>query len=154
MCQVHSASATDEQRCLPRGDRPLFSSSRFAADGLGTAVGRRVKTLETRSGVCARDRHMCLGSGNANCKVHLAIGSTGARGGVRGVTLQSGVGRNVKRFRGWLVFKAHRLVYYSTLGLRVIKKKTNLRSSTAARASAAVSAAFTAAALCGERVLY
>jgi len=31
--------------------------------------------------------------------------------------------RNVKRFRGGLVFKAHRRVYHSTLGLRVIKKK-------------------------------
>jgi len=30
--------------------------------------------------------------------------------------------RNVKRFRGGLVFKAHRLVYHSTLGLRLIKK--------------------------------
>ena len=30
--------------------------------------------------------------------------------------------RNVQRFRGGLVFKAHRLVYHSTLGLRVIKK--------------------------------
>ena len=33
------------------------------------------------------------------------------------------LGKNVKRFRGGLVFKAHRLVYHSTLGLRVIKKK-------------------------------
>jgi len=32
-------------------------------------------------------------------------------------------GRNVQRFRGGLVFKAHRLVYPSTLGLGVIKKK-------------------------------
>ena len=31
--------------------------------------------------------------------------------------------RNVQRFRGGLVFKAHRLVYHSTLGLRVMKKK-------------------------------
>ena len=31
--------------------------------------------------------------------------------------------RNVKRFRGELVFKAHRLFYHSALGLRVIKKK-------------------------------
>ena len=31
--------------------------------------------------------------------------------------------RNVKRFRGGLVFKAHRLLYHSTLGWRVIKKK-------------------------------
>ena len=31
--------------------------------------------------------------------------------------------RNVKRFRGGFVFKAHRLVYHSTLAWRVIKKK-------------------------------
>ena len=31
--------------------------------------------------------------------------------------------RNVKRFRRGLVFKAHRRVYHSTLGLRVIEKK-------------------------------
>ena len=31
--------------------------------------------------------------------------------------------RNVQRFRGWLVFEAHRLLYHSTLGLRVIKKR-------------------------------
>ena len=32
------------------------------------------------------------------------------------------LGRNVKRFQGGLVFKAHRLVYHSTLVWRVIKK--------------------------------
>ena len=31
--------------------------------------------------------------------------------------------RNVKRFRGGLVFKARRLLYHSTLGWRVIKKE-------------------------------
>jgi len=31
--------------------------------------------------------------------------------------------RNVQRFRGGLVFKAHILLYHSTLGLRVKKKK-------------------------------
>ena len=31
--------------------------------------------------------------------------------------------RNVQRFQGVLVFKAHRLLYHSTLGLTVIKKK-------------------------------
>jgi len=31
--------------------------------------------------------------------------------------------RNVQRFRGRLVFKAHALLHHSTLGLRVIKKK-------------------------------
>jgi len=30
--------------------------------------------------------------------------------------------RNMQRFGGGLVFKAHRLLYHSTLGLRVIKK--------------------------------
>ena len=30
--------------------------------------------------------------------------------------------RKVVRFRGGLVFKAHRLLYHSTLGLRKIKK--------------------------------
>ena len=30
---------------------------------------------------------------------------------------------NMQRFRGGLVSKDHRLVYHSTLGLRVIKKK-------------------------------
>ena len=34
--------------------------------------------------------------------------------------------RNVKRFRGGLVFKAHRLLYHSTLGSRVIKEKKNV----------------------------
>ena len=31
--------------------------------------------------------------------------------------------RNVKRFRGGLVYKAHRLLYHPTLGLRGIKKR-------------------------------
>jgi len=33
----------------------------------------------------------------------------------------------VQRFRGGLVFKDHRLLYHSTLGLRVIKKKKKKR---------------------------
>ena len=33
------------------------------------------------------------------------------------------LGRNVQRSRGGLVCKAHRLVYHSTLGLTVIKRK-------------------------------
>ena len=32
----------------------------------------------------------------------------------------------MKRFRGGLVFKAHRLLYHSTLGLRVLKKKREI----------------------------
>jgi len=41
--------------------------------------------------------------------------------------------RNVKRFRGGLVFKAYRRVYHSTLGWRVIKKKMDYASPLAAR---------------------
>jgi len=37
--------------------------------------------------------------------------------------IRGGRNSNVKRFRGGHVFKAHRLVYHSTLGLIVIKKK-------------------------------
>ena len=33
----------------------------------------------------------------------------------------------MKRFRGGIVFKAHRLLYHSTLGLRVIKKKKKIK---------------------------
>jgi len=35
--------------------------------------------------------------------------------------------RNVQRFRGGLVFKVLILLYHSTLGLRVIKKKKSTR---------------------------
>ena len=37
--------------------------------------------------------------------------------------MQGDLHRNVKRFRGGLVFKAHTLLYRSTPGLRVVKKK-------------------------------
>ena len=40
---------------------------------------------------------------------------------------------NHLRFRGGLVFKAHRLLYHSTLGLRVIKKKKKNRLIAATR---------------------
>ena len=52
----------------------------------------------------------------------LARHDMGQRGGLGGLEEQL-LRRNVKRFRGGLVFKAHRLLYHSTLGLRVIKKK-------------------------------
>ena len=35
--------------------------------------------------------------------------------------------RNVQRFRSGLVFKVHRLLYHTTLGLRVTKKKQSGR---------------------------
>ena len=34
--------------------------------------------------------------------------------------------RNVNRLRGGLVFKDHRLLYHSTLSLRVMKRKTEI----------------------------
>ena len=33
----------------------------------------------------------------------------------------------MQQFRGWLAFKAQRLVYHSTLGLRVIKEEKKSR---------------------------
>jgi len=53
----------------------------------------------------------------------------GVRG--QGYRLNQLLRRNVKRFRGGLVFKAHRLLYHSTLGLREIKKKKKKRDSSA-----------------------
>jgi len=49
---------------------------------------------------------------------------------VRGIADVRGLGGlriPVKRFRGGCVFKAHRRLYHSTLGLREIKKKKRLR---------------------------
>ena len=45
--------------------------------------------------------------------------------------------KNVKRSRGGLVFKAHRLLYHSTLGLRVIKSVWRSRSAPSTSSSAA-----------------
>ena len=42
------------------------------------------------------------------------------------LTWEKLLSRNVERFQGGLVFKAHRLVYHSTLGSRVVKKKKSL----------------------------
>jgi len=41
----------------------------------------------------------------------------------RGHTTYGESAESVNRVRGGLAFKAHRLVYHSTLGLRVIRKK-------------------------------
>ena len=40
------------------------------------------------------------------------------------------LGKNVERLRGGLVFKAHRLVYHSTLGSRVMMKKKKFKVET------------------------
>jgi len=59
----------------------------------------------------------------------------------------------VKRFRGGLVFKAHRLLYHSTLGLRVIKKKKGC-GSTSSREGGGKNRLGTAAHFCEVVVLH
>ena len=58
--------------------------------------------------------------------------------------------RIVKRFRGGLVFKAHRFLYNSTLGSRVIKKRDELEFAAASERSASERAV--AGAECRERI--
>jgi len=61
--------------------------------------------------------------GSRKCVCVLNGGKCGGKTGWIG----RGGRSNVKRFRGGLVFKANRLVYHSTLGLRVIKKEGDQR---------------------------
>ena len=51
-------------------------------------------------------------------------------------TQPSSLYRNVKRFRGGLVCKAHRLLNHSTLGSRIIKKKKTARRAWACKTGA------------------
>ena len=95
--------------------------------GIG-AIGERraagIGAIERGAGAC--------GTGVPNGALSAEEGCTqeGWRGRCRSRSVSAssaclrvqGLG-NVKRFRGGLVFKAHRLVYHSTLGLRVITKK-------------------------------
>ena len=53
----------------------------------------------------------------------MLAGVEGLRRELVAVLKEQVLGRNEERFRGGLVFKAHRLLYYSTLGSRVIKKE-------------------------------
>ena len=46
--------------------------------------------------------------------------------GTRGAEFENNYFKEVQWFRGGIVFKAHRRLYHSTLGLRVIKKKKRL----------------------------
>ena len=46
--------------------------------------------------------------------------------------------KNVRQFRGGLVFKADGLLYYSTLGLRVIEKKKIVQTSSSVSVSVSV----------------
>ena len=61
--------------------------------------------------------------GSRDSSHHIAGGCVGFDRSVQSSIQEQLLHRNVQQFRGGLVFKAHRLVYHSTLGLRVIKKK-------------------------------
>ena len=70
------------------------------------------------------------------CARYPCTGGHGAlvEGVVDGCDEEGLLRRNVKRFRGGLVFKAHGLVYHSIPGLRIIKeKKKKRRGGTAER---------------------
>ena len=45
---------------------------------------------------------------------------------VLGIVQEGLLRRHIQRFRGGLVFKAHRRLYHSTLGLRVIKRQKKI----------------------------
>jgi len=68
-------------------------------------------------------RYGLLGQ-SANARSHEQVSFDTAAKGRREVIRRSQVllYRNVQRFPGGLVVKVHRLLYHSTLGLRVIKK--------------------------------
>ena len=62
------------------------------------------------------------------CACVRSLGSSSSKGGCwyRSYDLEQLLSRNVERLRGGLVFKAHGLLYTSTLGLRVITKKKKI----------------------------
>ena len=70
----------------------------------------------------SKEMVIIIKSQHCNCRVMGA----GFRCGVFSIQKQLR-SRNVKRFRGGLVSKAHRPVYHSTLGSRVIQKKKQQR---------------------------
>jgi hypothetical protein len=55
------------------------------------------------------------------------VGSGAAAAAMRRAVEEQLQARNMKWFRGGLVFQAHRLVFHSTLGSRVIEKKKAMR---------------------------
>jgi len=57
------------------------------------------------------------------CELSRRSSRGGAWGGFWKLQVAQLLYRNVKRFRGGLVFEARRLLYHSTLGLRGMKKK-------------------------------
>jgi len=69
--------------------------------------------------IAHRRRYGICDSGSSKKKVHILLCGTSVE--------EQQLYRNVQRFQGGLAFKAHRLVYHSILGLRVIMKKKENR---------------------------
>ena len=82
-------------------------------------IGVVHRCLRTRSHARSSKLHKSCSSPRGWCA---GVSASGCGFGVRGGEIRV-ICRNVQRFRGGLVFKAHRLWYHSTLGWRVIKKK-------------------------------
>jgi len=89
---------------------------------------KKERELESeREGVREREREREKERASERERETASAGTTTSRvrvGAAHPQTLSQLLYRNVKRFRGGLVFKAHSLLYYSTVGLREIKKKT------------------------------
>ena len=77
-----------------------------------------------RECVCVRERETGGGGGQGAGLSALALGYGYM---VEFSISEQLLSRKVERFRGWLVFKARRLLYHSTPGSRVIKKQEKAR---------------------------
>jgi len=111
---VASASLQDASAPACSGDQAVFSAS-----------GRLRVDRSQRMGGVPREQKMLKGH-LPRVIYHQAYLYTKSRKTPLADTHDACEGcshRNVQRFRGGLVFKAHRLLYHSTLALRVIKKK-------------------------------
>ena len=102
-----------KQSMLPSQTATMHASSRFAAPA-------RLEQSQVRGSLPGNDCAFLVARFGVQ-GLHLRFSAPAK---ADGLTFEEQLlHRNVQRFRGGLVFKAHRLLYHSTLGLRVIKKK-------------------------------
>ena len=90
-------------KCEPSSE-PLHVSAKWFGPRARSQSARGVP----RSGPSGCAAASCS-TGSSTCRAKFSI-------------QEQALGRNVERFRGGLAFKAHRLLFNSTLGWRVIKK--------------------------------
>jgi len=91
-------------------------------------IGRTLSISRIQIAPTRAEHHTLFPLSRARSLSHSFFGQSGLFAGNKHTPCQKErekelLRRNVKRFRGGLVFKAHRHVYNSTLGLRVIHKK-------------------------------